>query len=380
VTRLEFTDGRWQIETTKGADAADVVIAATGVLHHPAYPDIDGIDSFAGRAFHSARWDHSVEITGARVGVIGTGSSAVQMVSTMVDMVDQLYMFQRTPQWIMPANNELVTEELKDRYRADVSAMQAERDQVYSAFTGFFGNGIIDAESPAAKMIHDTCVGNLENSVKDPELRELLRPDYRAACKRLVLSPNFYAQISKPNAHLIAESITRIEPEGVRTADGELHELDVLVFATGFRVDRFLRPIDVIGRDGIDLNERWATHPVAYLSVSVPDFPNLFMLNGPNGPVGNFPLIEVAELQFGYIMQLIERLASGEYSQISPTAEDTARREADRVEATKKTIWATGCRSWYLDSDGVPAAWPWTFDHFREEMERPVLSEFELRP
>jgi cation diffusion facilitator CzcD-associated flavoprotein CzcO len=380
VTRLEFTDGRWQIETTAGSDVADVVIAATGVLHHPAYPDIEGIDSFAGRAFHSARWDHSVELSGARVGVIGTGSSAVQMVSAMVDMVDQLYMFQRTPQWIMPANNDLVADEQKDRYRADVSAMQAERDQVYSAFTGFFGNAIIDAESPAAQMIHDTCVGNLENSVSDPELRELLRPDYRAACKRLVLSPNFYTQISKPHAHLIANSITRIEPEGVRTADGALHELDVLVFATGFRVDRFLRPIEVIGRDGIDLNERWATHPVAYLSISVPDFPNLFMLNGPNGPVGNFPLIEVAELQFGYIMQLIERIASGECREISATADDTRRREADRVEATKKTIWVTGCKSWYLDSEGVPAAWPWTFDQFRQEMEQPAFSEFELRP
>jgi cation diffusion facilitator CzcD-associated flavoprotein CzcO len=158
-----------------------------------------------------------------------------------------------------------------------------------------------------------------------------------------------------------------------------LHELDVLVFATGFRVDRFLRPIRVFGRDGVDLDTQWASHPVAYLSVSVPGFPNLFMLNGPNGPVGNFPLIEVAELQFAYLMQLIERLASGECHEISATPEATTRREADRVEATKNTIWVTGCQSWYLDPAGVPAAWPWTFGHFREVMETPELSEFELR-
>ncbi len=379
VTQLEFTDGRWQIETNQGSDVADVVIAATGVLHHPALPEFEGLDSFAGSTFHSARWDHSVELSGARVGVVGTGSSAVQMVSALVDQVDQLYLFQRTAQWIMPANNDAVDDEQKARYRDDVSAMQAERDQVYAAFTGFFGNAIIDAESPAAQMIHDTCVANLEHSVEDPELRELLRPDYRAACKRLVLSPNFYRQISKPNAHLVVESIERIEPEGVRTADGVLHELDVLVLATGFRVDRFLRPIRVIGRDGVDLNERWAAHPVAYLSVSVPDFPNLFMLNGPNGPVGNFPLIEVAELQFAYVMQLIDRIAAGEYTEVSATTAATEQRERARVEATKKTIWVTGCRSWYLDSDGVPAAWPWTFDHFREVMETPELADFDLR-
>jgi cation diffusion facilitator CzcD-associated flavoprotein CzcO len=379
VTRLEFADGRWLVETTRGDDVADVVIAATGVLHHPAYPDIEGRDTFAGPTFHSARWDHSVELAGTRVGIIGTGSSAVQMTSALVDRVDELHLFQRTAQWIMPATNDPVPDEDKDRYRRDSSAMQEVRQQVYDAFTGHFGRAIIDAESPEAAMIHDMCVANLERAVLDPELRERLRPNYRAACKRLVLSPNFYRQISKPNAHLVTEPIAAIEPEGVRTADGSLHELDILVFATGFRVDRFLRPIEVIGRDGTDLNALWASHPVAYLSISIPEFPNLFMLNGPNGPVGNFPLIEVAELQFAYIMQLVDLLARGECTQVSALADATERRERERVEATKNTIWVTGCRSWYLDPAGVPAAWPWTFTHFAEVMAEPDLSEFELR-
>ena len=257
--------------------------------------------------------------------------------------------------------------------------MQAVRQQVYDTFTGHFGNAIIDADSPEATMIHEVCVANLERSVKDPALKEQLRPDYRAACKRLVLSPNFYQQIAKPNARLVTESIERIEPAGVRTADGELHELDVLVFATGFRVDRFLRPMTVIGRDGVDLDHRWATHPTAYLSVSVPDFPNLFMLNGPNGPVGNFPLIEVAELQFGYIMQLVEEIANGRCREVSARSDATEDFEAQRVEATKKTIWVTGCRSWYLDPNGVPAAWPWTFTRFRDVMATPDLTHFDRR-
>ena len=158
------------------------------------------------------------------------------------------------------------------------------------------------------QAIEDMCRANLEDHVADPELRERLRPDYRAACKRLVVSPNFYEAIQRPNARLVTDGIERVEPTGVRTVDGVLHELDVLVLATGFRVDRFMRPISVVGRAGQTLDDAWAKRPFAYLALSIPDFPNLFMLNGPNGPVGNFSLIEVAEIQVGYIMQLVERL------------------------------------------------------------------------
>ena len=169
------------------------------------------------------------------------------------------------------------------------------------------------------------CAANLEASVRDPDLRERLRPDYRAACKRLVVSPTFYEAIQAPNAELVTETIERIEPHGVRTRDGVLHELDVLVLATGFKVNAFTRPITVIGRNGTNLDELWAARPLAYLSIAVPEFPNFFMLNGPNGPVGNFSLIEVAELQFAYVMQLIERLRSAECREISATRGGDAR-------------------------------------------------------
>jgi cation diffusion facilitator CzcD-associated flavoprotein CzcO len=227
-------------------------------------------------------------------------------------------------------------------------------------------------------MLQKTARANLEDNVTDPELREKLRPDYRAGCKRLVISPNFYDAIQRPNAHLVTARIARVEADGVRTVDDELHRLDVLVLATGFRVDRFLRPIEVIGRDGVRLDELWAKRPFAYLSVSIPDFPNLFLLNGPNGPVGNFSLIDVAEAQFAYVMQLIELLRDGGCRQISASRTATARFEADRVEAAKKTVWVTGCRSWYLDDRGVPAAWPWSFTRFQEVMTCPALADYEL--
>jgi cation diffusion facilitator CzcD-associated flavoprotein CzcO len=379
VRRLEHDGNRWRIETSTGAhDEADVVIAATGVLHHPRYPDIDGLDEFAGKLFHSARWDHDVPLEGARLGVVGTGSSAVQITGALADVVGELRLFQRTPQWVLPVPNPPTDEAARARYRADPALLTELRAELNTGFVQSFANAVVDADSPALWMLQKTARANLEDSVTDPELREKLRPDYRAGCKRLVISPNFYDAIQRPNAHLVTERIARVEAGGVRTVDDELHRLDVLVLATGFRVDRFLRPIDVIGRDGIRLEELWGNRPFAYLSVSIPDFPNLFLLNGPNGPVGNFSLIDVAEAQFGYVMQLIELLRAGECRQISATRGATARFEADRVEAAKKTVWMTGCHSWYLDDRGVPAAWPWSFTRFDEVMTHPALADYEL--
>ena len=379
VTRCVFEGGGWHLTTADGAsDQADVVIAATGVLHHPAYPDIEGLDSFEGTCFHSARWDHGVDFAGKRVGVIGTGSSAIQIVSALAPTVEKLSLFQRTPQWIMPQENPAYTEEEKALFRSDPSVLQEMRAEISTTFADNFSNAVVDANSEQLKLIEEVCRANLENSVSNPELREKLRPDYRAACKRLIISEDFYQAIQSPNAELVTEGIECIEPTGVRTRDGRLHELDVLVLATGFRVDRFMRPMEINGRNGVALDDVWEKRPSAYLSISIPEFPNLFMLNGPSGPVGNFSLIEVAELQFGYIMQLVELVRSRRCREVSATSAATREYEANRVEASKNTVWWTGCSSWYLDDRGVPAVWPWTFDRFREEMAAPKLADYEL--
>jgi cation diffusion facilitator CzcD-associated flavoprotein CzcO len=380
ITRCEWQNGSWRIETADGStDAADFVIAATGVLHHPAYPDIEGINSFAGPMFHSARWNHDTPLAGKRVGVIGTGSSAIQIVGALIDRVAELSLFQRTPQWIAPIENPAYTEEQKAEFRRDPEKIQRLRAQVASFITDGFSNHLADVNSPQLRAIHDACVANLDNNVKDPELRERLRPNYRAGCKRLIMSDNFYHAIQRPNATLVTEKIERIERSGVRTRDGQLHELDVLIFATGFRVDRFMRPMEVVGRNGKSIEEVWQGGPIAYLAISVPDFPNFLMLNGPNGPVGNFSLIEVAELQLSYILQLIDQVRSGACTEVCASHAAMERFDADRKEAAKTTIWASGCRSWYLDANGLPMAWPWTFDRFREEMDKPRLADFEMK-
>jgi cation diffusion facilitator CzcD-associated flavoprotein CzcO len=378
VTKMEFSDHRWHLTTAKGhKDVVDFVIAATGVLHHPKMPDIEGLDTFAGSCFHSARWDHSVPLAGARVGIIGTGSSAVQIIASLAGKVGSLTVFQRTPQWVLKVENPPIPEEDRERYRRDPQAMVELHNLLSRQFSDNFANAVVDAESKEVKLLEELCRMNLD-SVSDPELKAKLTPDYRAACKRLVISPNFYEAMQEPTVSLVTEKILRCEPEGIRTVDGELHGLDVLVLATGFRVDRFLRPMEVYGRGGISLEQVWAKRPTGYLSISIPEFPNLFMLNGPNGPVGNFSLIEVAELQYAYLMQLVDRVMGGSAREVCATQSALDLFEKARIEAARRTIWVTGCKSWYLDSEGVPAAWPWSFDRFREEMAAPVMEHYEF--
>ena len=377
IESCEFKNGRWVISMADGSnDEADVVIAASGVLHHPNTAQLPGLDSFSGTCFHTARWDHSVELEGKRVGVVGTGSTAIQITSALVDKVSHFSLFQRTPQWIMPIEDSEYSEIERARYREHPEAIEALRAELDRKFQ-VFANAVIDSESSEMKEIEQACLDNLETNVYDAKLREALRPDYRAACKRLIFSPDFYDAIQHPNAELVTAGIDQVEAGGIRTADGKLHELDVLVMATGFRADRFIRPATVLGRGGVNLDDVWSDHPVAFLSISIPDFPNFFMLNGPNGPVGNFSLIQIAESQVSYVLQLIGQIRAGECREISATAKATEDFEVARAVAAKQSIWATGCKSWYLDKHGVPASWPWTPSRFFEEMASPNLEQFD---
>lgn len=379
VSRLAFEDGKWRLECKDGRrDAADFVVAATGVLHHPSYPAIPGLDRFAGPKFHTARWDHSVPLENKRVGIIGSGSSAIQVVGAIAAKVGRLVQFQRTPQWIMPRANPTYSDEDKERFRRDPDSMRRLRAEQMEMFEHGFSSAVVGENVHALQTIAAATLANLENGVKDPVLREKLRPSYTAACKRLIMADDYYDAIQRPNSELVTESITAIEPNGVRTADGRMHELDVLVLATGFKVDRFLRPIEVIGEDGRTLEQMWADRPSAYLSVSVPGFPNLVLLNGPNGPVGNFSLIDVADIQIDYFLQLVERVNAGEFRTFAVKPGVAEGFEAERVAATQKTVWVSGCNSWYLDDRGVPAAWPWSMRRFREVMASPRLQDFAL--
>jgi len=374
-----FVDGRWRL-TLKGGetDRADAIIAATGVLHHPNYPDIPGMDGFSGAIFHTARWDHSVELAGRRVGVVGTGSTGVQLISALAGNTALAEHFVRTPQWIMPVENGHFSAAERKAFREDPSLLAEFMDEeTYNANVEAYTLCLTNSEGEAAQMWRQACYDNLENNVRDPELRERLRPDHEPLCKRLIFSPDYYEAIQHPRSRLVREDIEGIEPAGIRTGDGELHELDAIALATGFRADRFMRPMRIVGRNGVDLETYWAERPQAYLAVAMPDFPNFFMLNGPNGPVGNFSLIDIAERQWHYIDQLLQKLRSGECMEIAPTREATEEFNRNRVAAARKTVWYTGgCKSWYLDRQGIPASWPWSYTKFVEEMAAPKPEHF----
>ena len=285
ISRCEYRNNRWHLQMHSGLqDSADVVIAATGVLHHPSYPDIAGTEDFAGALFHSSRWDHAIPLDGKRIGIIGTGSTGVQIVSALAGRAAKIEHYQRTAQWIMPVENDPYTEEQRHGFREDPALLAEEMDiDTYNAAVERWTQGLTDANSEGARQMADFCLQNLETSVRDPQLKERLRPNHAAMCKRLIFSPDYYAAIQHPNASLVTEGIERIEASGIRTSDGELHELDIIVLATGFRADQFMRPMQIIGANGTDLESAWALRPVAYLAISIPDFPNFFMLNGPNG-------------------------------------------------------------------------------------------------
>lgn len=379
ATGATFRDGRWHLAFASGLeDSADVLIAATGVLHYPSYPDIAGLSEFEGDLFHSARWDHSVPLDGKRIGIIGTGSTGVQIISALAGRAAHLQHYVRTPQWIMPVENGRFSEEERAAFRDPEVLAKAMDFAGYNAAVDAYTQAIIDEESEGAKHLGGACLKNLEESVRDPVLREKLRPTHKPLCKRLIFSPDYYQAIQHPDAELVTDGIECIEAKGIRTRDGRLHELDIIVLATGFHADRFMRPMRISGRNGADLETLWADHPKAYLAITMPDFPNLFMLNGPNGPVGNFSLIDIAEHQWHYIAQLIDRLRSGEVQQICCSQAALEQFEADRTEAAKKTVWFHGgCHSWYLDSRGVPASWPWTYSRFVQEMEVPRWEDLE---
>ena len=277
----------------------------------------------------------------------------------------------------MKVENGFYTEEQKAAFRSDPELLaRMQCDETYMANVKRFTDAISDANSPEIAQIEAYVLANLEDSIHDPVLKEKLRPTYRAACKRLIYSPDYYEKIQHPDVELVTEAIERVEAGGIRTADGRLHELDVLVLATGFRADQFMRPMNIVGRGGVKLNDYWAKRPCAYLAISMPDFPNLFMINGPTGPVGNFSLIDIAERQVGYIGQLIAELNQGRCREISVTQAAMDDYEVRRIAAAKGTIFGSGCKSWYLDAEGVPASWPWSYDAFAQAMATPDLSAY----
>ena len=374
-----YEDGCWTLTDQNGKTyKADIVLCATGVLHHPRWPDIEGLDTFEGPMWHTAQWDHSVDYAGKRVGIIGTGSTSVQIVSAITDKVEKLSLFQRTAQWVYPLFDREYNDKIKENMRKDPTIGQKVHRR-YTALFNYTFPKLVAGNKIAQSIVSWLCKHNLESKVKDPVLREKLRPDYQAACKRLIIANGFYEAITRDNAELVTEGIECVESKGIRTSDGRLHELDILVIATGFHAHNFMRPMEMTGIDGVTLKQSWSAGAFAHKTLTVPGFPNMFMLTGPNSPIGNFSLININEHQINYITQLIRMWMANEVDEFEPKAELTKQYNEELQASMTGTVWMAGCKSWYFDEFGKLAMWPWPMEKFWDEMAAPKTEEFHMR-
>jgi cation diffusion facilitator CzcD-associated flavoprotein CzcO len=379
VESAVYDDGRWTVTSTAGETwRADVVFAGTGFLHRPVIPNIPGRATFAGAAFHSARWDHSVDLVGKRVGVLGTGSSGIQIVSALGQQGVEVTQFLRNPHWIQVKENPAITPQEKvllgvpflSRFwdwRMRRLKIRTDGSEEWKLRPG-----------PEREAMTKRFLEVLEDQIADPELRAKLTPTDALGCKRIPKSPDYYSSVQLPNVHLSFGQVQRIEADGVVDAEGALHELDVIVFATGFDSHAYMRPMEVVGEGGVSVNELWNDFVYSYRGVALPHMPNFFLLSGPFAPVNSLAVPASLEDESRF---LLAALAVIERDAVAMCPTDLATRTFldDVSEAAEQTTFAL-CDNWYRDRGSVPILWPWGRERHRQQFERIDLSEFELFP
>jgi len=362
VTSCVYQNNQWTVKTTQNKTyVADFLFSAAGILHKPAYPDINGLNNFGGVAMHTARWDKSIDMKGKRIGVIGTGSTAAQCIPELINTEGtDVTVFQRTAQWLVEAKNKSYTEQDKKRCREKPSRMEMIKNISLAVFAQ--GTSALVSDNFMGRIMHTVFAWNarryLNNSVKDPVLRAKLTPNYKFGCKRVVMNETFYPAIQKPNAHLITDGIDHIEKDGVVTKDGKLHKLDVLILATGFDPAAFMRPMEFRGRNGLSIDDAWKKKIQAYRSLLIPEFPNFFLMLGPNSPIGNYSVIAMSEMQADYCIKLIKQWQENKLKEVEVKPQAVEEWRAMLKSKMSHTVWASGCQSWYLDADGDPLTWP----------------------
>ncbi|AYG03286.1 flavin-containing monooxygenase [Gryllotalpicola protaetiae] len=353
--RWDDESGCWRLTTPRGEYSARALVMAAGRLSEPKTPGIPGLETFPGRAFHSARWDHA-PLDGLRVGIVGTGASAVQLVPEVAKVAASVTVFQRTPAWVLPRGDRALA---PGEPQPDRAALSAEAEQLFdSRLSG----------SPELAALRAKAETHLRAHVADPRLRAELTPDYELGCKRAVFSDDYFTALQRPNVTLEPSALTTVDGTTAVAASGARYELDVLVFATGFETTRPPFARLVTGRDGETLAAHWADGMTSHASTVVHGFPNLFVLDGPNAALGHHSAFEVIEAQLGYVLGALERLdATDAPLEVTADAEAAYSAEIDRLAA--RTVWVTGgCSSWYRDeaSGRLTLLWPARVSEFRD--------------
>lgn len=373
---------RWRLETSSPDGTtewtADVVVGAFGLLAEPATPDIPGIDTFAGTLMHSARWDHGHDLTGERVAVIGTGASAIQFVPGIQPVVGHMTVFQRTAPWVLPHRNRRITSLERALYRRVPLLQRINRTLIYLSrelvAAGMIRNrGVIDgAKKLGLKHIRD--------SIRDPELRRKVTPDFEPFCKRILLSDDWYTALDQPNVDLVTDGIAEIRPHSVVTTSGREIEVDTIVLGTGFHVTDSPMMERFRNADGHSIAEVFGkTRIGAYQGTVIPTFPNLFMIPGPNTGIGHTSLIVMIEAQVGWVLRVLRAMERRGASAVE-VRQDAHDAWCDLMDAkTEPTVWSSGCSSWYLDADGRNSTlWPGLTIEFLARLRRVDLSKLHL--
>jgi len=355
----------WRIETSKENFTADLVVAATGGLSEPAIPKLPGLGSFAGTTFHSSHWRHDFDLAGKRVAVIGTGASAIQFVPAIQPKVEKLFLIQRTPPWIMPRNDQAISDRTKIVLRKSKTAQLMIRGGIYASrevlALPFFYPWI-------AKIVQSRALRHLEMSVSDPALRKKLTPSYTLGCKRILLSDDYLPSLTKPNVEVVASAVTEVRPHSIVTADGSEHEVDAIIFGTGFQVQDYPLAKKTRGKNGELLAASWKSRMTAHLGTTVHGFPNLFFLMGPNTALGHSSVIVMIESQIEHFLNALEYMEKNHLETIEPSREAQRTFVEEIDEKTAGTVWASGgCASWYLDKTRQNTTlWPgFTFSFMR---------------
>ncbi|WP_051792975.1 flavin-containing monooxygenase [Amycolatopsis jejuensis] len=334
----------------------DAVISCLGLLNEPRYPEWPGMDEFAGVKFHTARWEHEHDLTGKRVAVVGTGSTATQVVPAIADQVDRLYVFQRQPAWILPKGERDFTPRERARFRRFPLLQKARRAHLFYQFRQMFK--AYDLASKQQKANLQKCREYLATTIADPVLRAQLTPDYPWGCKRPVQATGFYPALNRPNVELVPHAVTEMTPKGIVSADGTEHEIDVLVMATGFRTTSFLASMEVRGVGGASLHEVWNGEPSAFLGITVPGFPNFFMLYGPNTN-GGFSIVAQLERQAEVAAKAVTRMRRGSVVDTKPGAARRWVRWIDRELLRSTPVMEAGCTNYYHSASGRNVTqWP----------------------
>ena len=356
-----------------------IVVGCTGPLNKANFPNIPGRETFQGAAFHTARWDHAVDLTGKRVGVIGTGASAIQVIPSIAEKVGHLSVFQRTPPWVIKRHDHPIKPGVQKLYKALPFLQKIRRGRVYlrqeAAALAFV---VFPKLMNVARRLG---VRNLQKGIQDPELREKLTPNFMMGCKRVLLSNTYYPSLTRENVALVTDSIEEITPTGVRTTDGKLHELDVLVYATGFEASENMAPFEVLGKNGVDLQDLWKNGGESFLGTTVNGFPNFFMIVGPNTGLGHNSMIYMIESQVRYIMHALKVMDRKGFKEVEVKASVQDAFNEKVQKRLEGTIWNHGgCMSWYLNHDGKNTTlWPGFTFEYRHKTRRFKVKDYEVK-